>query len=135
MASIAFMDDIHQQFSKHFLFKICFWIFLIFRKKYADGVFTQGSYLKSINVKVTGYINMILNFIEQKTLALFKLSNFKCICHFNYQKIPFVISKSNGGKRGSFFRIFCLTFWCLCQVEGHGGTLAKLFSENCQKFP
>ena len=78
--------------------------------KYADGVFTQGSYLKSINVKVTGYINMILNFIEQKTFALFKLSNFKCICHFNYQKIPFVISKSNGGKRGSFFRIFCLTF-------------------------
>ena len=44
-------------------------------------------------------------------------------------------SLSNGAEEGSFSQIFCLNRPYLCQVEGHGGTLANIYSENCQKFP
>ena len=85
MASIACMDDIRQQFSKHFLFKFVSEFFLIFRKKYADGVFTQGSYLKATNVQVIGYINMILN-ISTKDIGFVQIIKFQMYLSFQLSK-------------------------------------------------
>ena len=41
----------------------------------------------------------------------------------------------NSAENGLKCLIFSVSASYLCQVEGHGGTLVQLMSENCQKFP
>ena len=56
----------------------------------------------------------------------------------NSIEIPFEnrnLIKNNSAEMGSHICHFWILISNLCQVEGHGGTLVQLMSENCKKFP
>ena len=109
-------------------------------KAFDEKIYRWRFYTYSIYFKPNIYnfdIVVITNFdfTDENNIFYFNQSILTMFLNLTIKNCKLVNSKSNWVERGSFFRIFSLTFWWLCQVEGHGGTLAKLMSENCQKFP
>ena len=81
------------------------------------------------------FLDINFNFINQMNTKYIQPLQFVTSYSFQLSKKAITWCKCNWPEMGSFFRIFSHSTLCLCQVEGHGGTLSKFSLKFVQNFP
>ena len=64
------------------MLKICVWSFSIFGKNYADGVFTQSTYIKAGNAKVKSLYRYDFEFHRINDVGLTQINQFQMYFSF-----------------------------------------------------